>query len=166
MPRRALLDPTMTASPGTRLGFFARILGVLNLLRKNSHCRVGRRIPETLPTPAAVAYSVGVSDSGFGNLRWIVRWTDVHQELTENPGIAQESLDCRSEQTTHGEVIPWYVPKTHNRMKYEKKIGKPASLTVPRLRGRELAFPDGRLISRLVVSEEDPSKLERLEMTV
>lgn len=145
MPRRALLDPTMTASPGTRLGFFARILRVLNLL---------------------VVYSVGVSDSGFENLRWIVRWTDIHQELTENPDIAQESLDSRPEQATRREVIPWYVPETHDRMRYEKKIGKPASLTVPRLRGRELAFPDGRLISRLVVSEEDPSKLERLEMTV
>jgi len=110
-------------------------------------------------------YSLGFSDSEFENMRRIVKMDDIRQESADNTDIADDRLRFRPEQTICEKVISWHVPETHNRMKYEKKIGKPASLTIPRLRGRELAFPDGKLISRLVVSEKDATKLERLKMT-
>jgi len=65
---------------------------------------------------------------------------------------------------TAGKIIPFYVPAGHSREKYERRIGKPASLTVLRLRGRELEFPSGRLKSYLGCSEDNASRIERRQI--
>ena len=167
MPTLALLDPAMIFKHAEYLA--KQIGGVLfpgprqceflAASRRRWRVSATRRSPIVPPV-----HSVGVSDSEFENMRRIVL-DDIRQESADKTDIADDRLRFRPEQTICKKVIPWHVPETHNRMKYEKKIGKPASLIIPRLRGRELRFPDGKLISRLVVSEEDAAKLERLEMT-
>jgi hypothetical protein len=54
-----------------------------------------------------------------------------------------------------GKVILFYVPENHNRAKYEKRFGRPASLTPPRLRGRELQFPSGKPTSHTRPDEHE-----------